>query len=239
MAPLKRLVRLPVLQVYAFYHNSLANPQVEPAHLQVLKNIKLISFPAISQVVNRLVPDDKKYHAHLTSNFNLDRAIDVIKNKLSKGMDNFLASWIGKFFEIKTVQFYAGFIHHLLLHQVECEDKNVMEFEFNVTDVRFDKKCFAMITRLNCGKFPHDSELEHLPYDLWTKFFGKRGPMTQGEFSKAFEDLDFDENEVADNVKCCMFYFLKTVLLGGDKKRLARNDNFNIIQNDDLYSRYP
>ncbi|KAF3453806.1 hypothetical protein FNV43_RR04247 [Rhamnella rubrinervis] len=55
---------------------------------------------------------------------------------------------------------------------------------------------------------------------LQTKFFGKRGPITQGEFSKAFEDLDFDENEVADNVKCCMFYFLETVLLGGDKKRL-------------------
>ncbi|KAF3443247.1 hypothetical protein FNV43_RR12929 [Rhamnella rubrinervis] len=123
--------------------------------------------PAVLQVVNRLVPDDKKYHAHLT---------------------------------------------------IECEDKNVMEFEFNGTGARFDRKCFAMITRLNCGKFPRDSELEHLPYDLWTKFFGKRGPMTW-RIDKAFEDLDFDENEVADNVKCCMFYFLETVLLGGDKKR--------------------
>ncbi|KAF3441446.1 hypothetical protein FNV43_RR15360 [Rhamnella rubrinervis] len=104
----------------------------------------------LQAVVNRLVPDDKKYHAHLTSNSNLDRAIDVIKNKLSKGMGNLLASWIGKFFEIKTVQFCGGLIHHLLLHQVECEDKNVMEFEFNGTGARFDRKCFAMITGLNC-----------------------------------------------------------------------------------------
>ncbi|KAF3431779.1 hypothetical protein FNV43_RR26515 [Rhamnella rubrinervis] len=229
-------VRPAVLQVFAFYYNSHANLLVEPAILQVLKCIILLCFPA---VVNHLVPDDKKYHAHLTSNSNLDRAIDVIKNKLSKGMDNLLASWIGKFFEIKTVHFCGGFIHHLLLHQVECEDKNVMEFEFNSTGARFDRKCFAIITGLNCGKFPRDSELEHLPYDLWTKFFGKCGLMTQGEFSKAFEDLDFDENEVANNVKCCMFYFLETVLLGGDKKRLVRNENFNIIQNDDLCSRYP
>ncbi|KAF3434606.1 hypothetical protein FNV43_RR21691 [Rhamnella rubrinervis] len=42
-----------------------------------------------------------------------------------------------------------------------------------------------------------------------------------GEFSKAFEDLDFDEEEVADNVKCYIFYFLETVVLGGDKKRLV------------------
>ncbi|KAF3449729.1 hypothetical protein FNV43_RR10460 [Rhamnella rubrinervis] len=87
--------------------------------------------------------------------------------------------------------------------------------------------------RYLAGKFPHDSELEHLPYDLWTKFFGKRGPMTQDEFSKAFEDLDFNEEEVVDNVKCCIFYFLEPVLLGGDKKRLVRNDSFNMIQNDD------
>ncbi|KAF3455362.1 hypothetical protein FNV43_RR05813 [Rhamnella rubrinervis] len=33
--------------------------------------------------------------------------------------------------------------------------------------------------------------------------------------------------------------YSNTVLLGGDKKRLVRNDNFNIIQNDDLCSRYP
>ncbi|KAF3453888.1 hypothetical protein FNV43_RR04329 [Rhamnella rubrinervis] len=196
--------------------------QVRPASLQVqISESKQYNLgPAIWQVVNRLVEHDKKYHAHLTNNSNLDRAIDVINNKLSNGMDKLLASWIGKFFEIKTVQFYGGFIHHLLLHQVECDDKYVMEFDFNGIGARFDRKCFAMITGLNCGKFPHDSELDHLPYNLWTKFFGKRGPMTQGEFSKAFEDLDFDEKEVADNVKCCMFYFLEMMLLGGDKKRL-------------------
>ncbi|KAF3454486.1 hypothetical protein FNV43_RR04933 [Rhamnella rubrinervis] len=110
-------------------------------------------------------------------------------------MDKLLASWIGKFLKSRLL-FCGGFIHHLLLHQVECDDKYVMEFDFNGIGARFDRKCFAMITGLNCGKFPHGSELDHLPYDLWTKFFGKRGPMTQGEFSKAFEDLDFDEKKL-------------------------------------------
>ncbi|KAF3445104.1 hypothetical protein FNV43_RR14797 [Rhamnella rubrinervis] len=172
------------------------------------------------KVVYCLVTADKKYHAHLISNSNLNRIINVIKNKLSNGMNNLLASWIGKFFEIKTIQFCGRLINHLFLHQVECEDKNVIKFDFNSTEARFDMKYLVMITELNCSKFPCDSELKHLPYDLWIKFFGKRGPMTQGEFSKAFDDLDFDEKEVVDNVKCYMFYFRETVLLGGDKKRL-------------------
>ncbi|KAF3452133.1 hypothetical protein FNV43_RR08230 [Rhamnella rubrinervis] len=118
----------------------------------------------------------------------------------------------------QIVQFCGGFIYHLLLHQVECKDKYVMEFDFNGIGARFDRKCFTMRMGLNYGKFPHDTELEHLPYDLWTKFFGKRGPMTQGEFSKTFEDLDFDEKEVADNVKYYMFYFLETVYLAGTRR---------------------
>ncbi|KAF3448095.1 hypothetical protein FNV43_RR08805 [Rhamnella rubrinervis] len=82
------------------------------------------------------------------------------------------------------------------LYAVECDDKYVMEFDFNGIGARFDRKCFAMITGLNCG-------------------------------------LGFDEKEVEIMSSLCMFYFLEMVLLGGDKKRLVRNDNFNIIQNDD------
>ncbi|KAF3456099.1 hypothetical protein FNV43_RR00743 [Rhamnella rubrinervis] len=64
-------------------------------------------------IVNRLVEHDK-YHAHPTNNSNLD-AIDVIKNKPAWIS---LASWI-EVFEIKTARLCGGFIHHLLLHQVE------------------------------------------------------------------------------------------------------------------------
>ncbi|KAF3455268.1 hypothetical protein FNV43_RR05716 [Rhamnella rubrinervis] len=196
---------------------------------------------AMWQVVKWLIPVDKKYHAHLRSNSNITFALDVIKNKLSKGMDKLKDSFVGKFLELKTVQFCGGFIHLLLLNQVECDDTNVMEFDFHGIGARFDKKSFAMITGLNCGKFPNEKELEHLPYDLWVKYFGDTGPMSQSDFIKAFEDLDFDESdeEVENNVKCCMFYFLETVLLAGDKKRMVRNRNFNIIQNNELCDRYP
>ncbi|KAF3433797.1 hypothetical protein FNV43_RR24900 [Rhamnella rubrinervis] len=192
-------------------------------------------------VVKRLIPVDKKYHAHLTSNSNITFAFDVIKNKLSKGMDKLKDSFVENFLELKTVQFCGGFIHLLLLNQVECDDTNVMEFDFHGIGARFDRKSFTMITGLNCGKFSNEKELEHFPYDLWVKYFGDTGLISQSDFIKAFEDLDFDESdeEVENNVKCCMFYFLETVLLTGDKKRMVRNRNFNIIQNNELCDRYP
>ncbi|KAF3457947.1 hypothetical protein FNV43_RR02609 [Rhamnella rubrinervis] len=137
-------------------------------------------------------------------------------------MDKLQASCFGKFSKIKIIQFYGGFVYLLLLNQVECDDKNVMEFDLNNIGVRFGRKSFAMIMRLNCSKLPNASKLEHLPYNLWVKFFGKLGPMTQGKFNKAFEDMDFNEKEVDNNVKCCMFYFLEMVLLVSDKKRLSR-----------------
>ncbi|KAF3440206.1 hypothetical protein FNV43_RR18489 [Rhamnella rubrinervis] len=202
---------------------------------------KTTTTSASTQVVKRLIPVDKKYHAHITSNSNITFTLDVIKNKLSKGMDKLKDSFVGKFLELKTVQFCGGFIHLLLLNQVECDDTNVMEFDFHGIGARFDRRSFAMITGLNCGKFPNEKELEHLLYDLWVKYSGDNGPMSQSDFIKAFEDLDFDESdeEVENNVKCCMFYFLETVLLVGDKKRMVRNRNFNIIQNNELCDRYP
>ncbi|KAF3438943.1 hypothetical protein FNV43_RR17218 [Rhamnella rubrinervis] len=116
-----------------------------------------------------------------------------------------------------------------------------MEFDFHGIGARFDRKSLAMITGLNCGKFSNKKELEHLPYDLWVKYFSDTGPMSQSDFIKAFEDLEFDESdeEVENNVKCCMFYFLEMVLLAGDNKRMVRNRNFNIIQNNKLCDRYP
>ena len=157
-------------------------------------------------------------------------------------MKKFTESCFGHFMQMKTVVFCGGFIHQLLLHQVESEHKGMMEFEFHGIRARFDKKAFAMVTGLNCGKFPKDSELTNLPYDLWDKFFGTGGPLVQSDFVKAFEELEFNDHSdkgVEEAVKCCMFFFLETVLIPGEKKRLVKNDNFRIIQNTKLGEKYP
>ena len=99
-----------------------------------------------------------------------------------------------------------------------------------------------MVTGLNCGKFPSASKLNNLSYELWNKYFGGSGPMTQYDFARAFKDVDFNDSnsqKIKDNVKCCMFYFVEMVLLPTDRARLVKKDNFMIIQNEDLCKRYP
>ncbi|KAF3451298.1 hypothetical protein FNV43_RR07393 [Rhamnella rubrinervis] len=81
---------------------------------------------------------------------------------------------------------------------------------------RFDRKAFSMITGLNYGKLTPSSKMRNLSYDLWTKYFGHSGLITQVEFTKAFETIEFkyeNKKEISDNIKCCMLYLLKMVLL--------------------------
>ena len=77
---------------------------------------------------------------------NLVATLQLIKDKLGKGHDLFVKSIFCQFTNVKSVVFCDGFIHHMLLRQLECDDTSVMEFNFNGVGARFDRKAFAMIT---------------------------------------------------------------------------------------------
>ncbi|KAF3441480.1 hypothetical protein FNV43_RR15394 [Rhamnella rubrinervis] len=193
------------------------------------------------KVSRRIIPEGAGDIAHLTVISNLQVALKVIYNKLQKGIDQFEASIFGDFTRMKTIQFCGGFVHHLLLRQLYNDDPHVIEFEFNGVGARFDRKAFAMFTGLNCGKFPKETEMRNLSYSLWTKYFGESGPMTQTEFTR-LENIEFkcdNDQEIWDNVKSCMFFFLETVLLPADRSRLVKKNNFTIIENDNLLEKYP
>ncbi|KAF3440772.1 hypothetical protein FNV43_RR19058 [Rhamnella rubrinervis] len=99
-----------------------------------------------------------------------------------------------------------------------------------------------MFTGLNCGKFPKETRMRNLSYSLWTKYFGESGLMTQTEFGQAFKNIEFkydNDQEIWDNIKCCMFFFLEIVLLLADRLKLVKKNNFTIIENDNLLEKYP
>ena len=54
-----------------------------------------------------------------------------------------------------------------------------------------------------------------------------------------FKCRQFDQSNVDDNMKICMFYLLETVFLSGDKKKIVNNSNLKIIQDDSLVNSYP
>ena len=75
------------------------------------------------------------------------------------------------FYAKEDYQLCSEFIHHML-HHVQSEHKNMMEFEFNEIEARLDKKVFATVTGLNCGKLPKESKLANLPYDWHRRSIG-------------------------------------------------------------------
>ena len=70
---------------------------------------------------------------------NLPSTLQLIKDKLGSGHDQFVNSIFGEFTSVKSVVFCSGFIHHMLLHQLECDDTSVIEFDFNSVGARFDR----------------------------------------------------------------------------------------------------
>ena len=126
-----------------------------------------------------------------------------------------------------------------MIGQIECDDPKAMEFNFRGVRVWFDKKTFALVTRLKCGRSSSLSDTNKLTDRLWEKYFGTTEEIHLKELMDKFECHLFNQNEVDDNVMACMFYLLETVFLSGDKKKPVNNTNFNIIQDGALVNNYP
>ena len=171
---------------------------------------------------------------------NSTNAVKLIRKKLGKtGIKLFKKTCFGHFLKMKPIKFCGGFVHSLLLRQVECNDSKVLEFNFRGLGVRFDRKAFATVTGLKCCRFPSYLETRDLQTSLWEKYFGSIGTISLKDLMARFEECQFDKADVEDNVKACMLYLLEAVLLGGEKRRPVTYDNFKIIENKALCNKYP
>ena len=61
--------------------------------------------------MRRIIPQGKEYSAHLTSMSNLSGTLQLIKDKLGSGNDQFANSVFGQFMSVKSMVFCGGFIH--------------------------------------------------------------------------------------------------------------------------------
>ena len=186
-----------------------------------------------------IIPEDKHNLAAKVTNIgNLSSAIELIRRKLGQtGVQAFAKTCFGHFLDIQTVKFSSAVVHSLLIRQIECDDPKVAEFNFRGVGVRFDKKAFALVTGLKCGRPIRNTS--SLPDRLWDKYFGTPREIQLKDLMEKFECRQFDEKDVDDNVRICMFYLLETVFLSGDKKKPVNNNNLKIIQDDSLVNKYP
>ncbi|KAF3437048.1 hypothetical protein FNV43_RR19801 [Rhamnella rubrinervis] len=176
----------------------------------------------------------------LTNYGNFFNAIDVIRRKLEDdGVQAFKSTCFGHFLDMKSMTFCSAIVHSCLVRVLECDDPDVLEFNFRGIGARFDHNAFNLVTGLKFSQFPSLVETHDLPDTLWDKYFSVRGTLEQKEFMTKFERYPFDETDVKDNVKICKFYLLEIVLLAGDKRKLVCRDHFKIIQSPELRERYP
>ncbi|KAF3441591.1 hypothetical protein FNV43_RR15505 [Rhamnella rubrinervis] len=165
---------------------------------------------------------------------------DVVRHKLGDdGVKAFKNTCVGHFLDVKSMTFCSGIVHNFLVRVLECDDPDVLEFNFRRIGLRFDRNAFNLVSGLKFSQFPSFLEMRDLSDTLWDKYFGVRGTLKQKEFMTKFERYSFDKMEVEDNVKVCMFYLLEAVLLAGDKRKSVSCDHFKIIQNPKLCERYP
>ncbi|KAF3449683.1 hypothetical protein FNV43_RR10414 [Rhamnella rubrinervis] len=188
-------------------------------------------------IVNANSQDDT---IKLTNYGNFSNAVNVVRRKLrDDGVKAFKNTCFGHFLDMKSMTFCSGIVHSFLVRVLECDNPDVLEFNFRGIGARFDLNAFNLVTGLKFSQFPSFLEMRDLPDTLWAKYFDVHGTLEQKEFMAKFERYPFDEMEVEDNVKVCMFYLLEVVLLAGDKRKLVSRDHFKIIQNPELHERYP
>ena len=204
-------------------------------------SIPYVNFLQRTEVRSFVIPLDKQSKgAKVTNLGNLSKAVEVIKQKLGRrGVRLFKKTCFGHFLNLKPITFCSAIVHNLLVRQVECDDSNVIEFNFRGIGARFDRMAFAIVTGLNCGKYPVDHETRNLLDTLWEKYFGTSGPVSLKDLMTTFEATTFAPADVKNTVKVCMLYLLESVLLGGEKRRPVTRDNFSIIQNEELCDKYP
>ncbi|KAF3454955.1 hypothetical protein FNV43_RR05403 [Rhamnella rubrinervis] len=156
----------------------------------------------------------------LTNYGNFSNTVDVIRHKLGDdGVKVFKSICFGHFLDVKSMTFCSAIVHSFLVRVLECNDPDVLEFNFWGIGERFDRNAFNLVTGLKFSQFLSFLETRDLPDTLWNKYFGVRSTLEQKEFMTKFERYLFNETEVEDNVKVCMFYLLEAVLLASDKRK--------------------
>ncbi|KAF3451951.1 hypothetical protein FNV43_RR08047 [Rhamnella rubrinervis] len=103
----------------------------------------------------------------LTNYGNFSNAIDVIRRKLGDdGVQAFKSTCFGHFLDVKSMTFCSAIAHSFLVRVLECDDLDVLEFNFWGIGTRFDRNTFNLVTGLKFSQFLSLVETRDLPDTL-------------------------------------------------------------------------
>ncbi|XP_006446911.2 uncharacterized protein LOC102628591 [Citrus sinensis] len=166
------------------------------------------------------------------------RPIENIKLKLTERQEKiFKNSCFGHFIDMKEVQFSSHLCHKMLLREVSSNDYE-MHFLVGGSEGRFSMKEFALITGLNCGKYPRlDISQKDEDETVCDALLNGETRFTNQQLEKAF--LAADTANDMQMVKLAMLYFLECVLLGKERKVLIDTSHIHMVDHFETFNNFP
>ncbi|KAL9458079.1 hypothetical protein AB3S75_007019 [Citrus x aurantiifolia] len=166
------------------------------------------------------------------------RPIENIKLKLTEHQEKiFKNSCFGHFIDMKEVQFSSHLCHKMLLREVSSNDYE-MRFLVGGSEGRFSMKEFALISGLNCGKYPRlDISQKDEDETVCDALLNGETRFTNQQLEKAF--LAADTANDMQMVKLAMLYFLECVLLGKERKVLIDTSHIHMVDHFETFNNFP
>ncbi|XP_038904294.1 uncharacterized protein LOC120090648 [Benincasa hispida] len=176
----------------------------------------------------------KKYFP-ATVSYQVHKTVFVIKNKLTEEkMRLYKKTAFGPLLDINLI-FNGQLLHHFLLREIVDANPNVISFNILGKNVTFSQDDFNLIT----GLLPirETVERETSSERLRELILGSKDPNEKDSSCKdvetAFEKFNFTNDE--NPVKVALALFIKTMMIGKDKKTQFDVNIFGIVDDIEVF----
>ncbi|PHT99067.1 hypothetical protein BC332_32060 [Capsicum chinense] len=156
--------------------------------------------------------------------------------------DRFMESCFGCLLKVKLNNWHKKFcgqiVHYLLQRRVSRSKKKEVWFIIEGKPIRFGMKELAVITGLNCGKYPTNKALyeEKKAKDFLGVVMNKDRTLIGNDLKKKPEGNRLDAQT---KLKIAMVWFIHSFLCAGDPKRIVDIEMMQIVTNWDCFNAYP
>ncbi|KAF3656774.1 hypothetical protein FXO38_13985 [Capsicum annuum] len=152
----------------------------------------------------------------------------------------FKNSYFGGLWDLpEHMKFNGQLVHYTLLRRVKPYNK-LHEMWFNINDrpACFGLKEFALITGLNCGRYPRDSRYVKA-MEEGKAFFKKIMKKRSVNAKRLLKFIRGGRLDKEDKFKCCLVWFVHCIFLAWDLSKTADIDTIKMVDYLGFFEKYP
>ncbi|KAM3251948.1 glutamic acid-rich protein [Capsicum annuum] len=161
----------------------------------------------------------------------------VVDQRLKSSFKN--SCYVGLLDLPEHMKFNGHLVYYTFLRRVEPDNKlHEMWFSINDKPACFGLKKFALITGLNCGRYPRDSRYVKAMEEgeVFFKKIAKKRNVNAKRLLKLIRGGRMDKE---DKFKCCLVWFVHCILLASDLTKIVDIETIKMVDNLGFFERYP